>query len=205
MKVSFRHERIKSEDCLVLYERGRNGYFTDKETIVSEIAVSDTKNLKTYVRHASPPTHYSTLARAYAARLVTCVAQPHAVVELTLKLRQFILTPHQLDARKRLHGEEYEGRTIAEKLHHENGPTRAIKYQTLTEYRREVPAFAVVHSTFITPLDPPPVYSAPPRYPIAIQEVRNALVTPLRLRMSMGDGDHMLFGGSHVCLPLGLL
>ncbi|GBP25118.1 hypothetical protein EVAR_19599_1 [Eumeta japonica] len=37
---------------------------------------------------------------------------------------------------------------------------------------------------------------------IPLQEVSNAPVTPLRLRVSMDGGDNLLFGGSPARLPL---
>ncbi|GBP30764.1 Regulatory-associated protein of mTOR [Eumeta japonica] len=38
------------------------------------------------------------------------------------------------------------------------------------------------------------------RYPIPTQTTGDALMTPLGLRMSMDDGDHLIFSGSHVAL-----
>ncbi|GBP59393.1 Multidrug resistance protein 1 [Eumeta japonica] len=38
------------------------------------------------------------------------------------------------------------------------------------------------------------------RYTISTQEAKNALVTPLALRTSLDDGDHLLHGGSHILL-----
>ncbi|GBP09460.1 hypothetical protein EVAR_76492_1 [Eumeta japonica] len=58
---------------------------------------------------------------------------------------------------------------------------------TLTEYSREVEAYAVVFS---------PVGTLPStRCHMPSQEANNALVTPLQVLM--GDGDHLLSGGSH--------
>ncbi|GBP79545.1 hypothetical protein EVAR_3504_1 [Eumeta japonica] len=41
-----------------------------------------------------------------------------------------------------------------------------------------------------------------PRYPTPIREAGAVSVTPLRLRMSTGECDHLLFGGLHARLPL---
>ncbi|GBP80144.1 hypothetical protein EVAR_56013_1 [Eumeta japonica] len=94
---------------------------------------------------------------------------------------------------------------------------RQLQYQTLTEYGREVTVSAVLFRPLIEisggPLPfhhPQPPYIDPLlslsaqssiRYPIPTQEAGNAPVIP-ELRVSMGSGSHLYFGGAHACLPL---
>ncbi|GBP06157.1 hypothetical protein EVAR_3530_1 [Eumeta japonica] len=63
-------------------------------------------------------------------------------------------------------------------------------------YQRDFPSLSIPKADWsdegATPLSPPSVHSSSIRYLIPIREVGNALVTPLRLRVSMGGNDHLL-------------
>ncbi|GBP32740.1 hypothetical protein EVAR_18892_1 [Eumeta japonica] len=75
-----------------------------------------------------------------------------------------------------------------------NGPACAVKYLTLTEHGHETAASAdasypmseISSGPLLFPLTRSPYI----RYPISSQEVSNALMTPLGLRVSMGGGDY---------------
>ncbi|GBP08790.1 hypothetical protein EVAR_72189_1 [Eumeta japonica] len=96
------------------------------------------------------------------------------------------------------------------RLQHENGvKCKPVKYPTPTEYSRQVAAYAVVFhlvSASSSGLLPPLPLHHPDhpfiRYSVPFQETSNAMVIPLRLRVYMNDGDHLLFDGALSRLPL---
>ncbi|GBP84338.1 hypothetical protein EVAR_61555_1 [Eumeta japonica] len=77
-------------------------------------------------------------------------------------------------------------------LQHKNRPGRPVKYNTLTDYEREIAAsmsessgglLSFHHTTFFSS-DPPPQCAIP------FHEAGNAQITPPGLRVSMGQGLH---------------
>ncbi|GBP36908.1 hypothetical protein EVAR_23210_1 [Eumeta japonica] len=76
-------------------------------------------------------------------------------------------------------------------MRYENGPGGLVKYHTVTEYGREVPAsndvFRFVIERSDHPLPTPSSRSLSIRYGIPSQEADSALESPLELQASTGD------------------
>ncbi|GBP04435.1 hypothetical protein EVAR_69682_1 [Eumeta japonica] len=101
-------------------------------------------------------------------------------------------------------------------MQYENGPAAPVRYDTFTQYRREVAASSVSFRPLIERSCGPLSLYHPPlssqssllrpipssvRHPIPIQKVDSTLVTPPCLRVSTSGGDHLPSCASLVCPP----
>ncbi|GBP04414.1 hypothetical protein EVAR_6590_1 [Eumeta japonica] len=88
---------------------------------------------------------------------------------------------------------------------HKSRLTRPVTYHTSAKYRKEVAASAIAYRPVSESSSGsfPSITSLPLcRFPLNPQEPGNKLVSPLKLRVSMAGGDHLLFGRSPARLPL---
>ncbi|GBP73294.1 hypothetical protein EVAR_54788_1 [Eumeta japonica] len=82
-------------------------------------------------------------------------------------------------------------------MQHGNGPALPMRYHTLAEYKRKAAASTVVFRPVSKCtgglLPSPSTHSLYTRYPILTREADDVPVTPLMLRVSIDDNDHLLY------------